>query len=237
MKHLIVLTLALFSLNAFAVKKGDTEEKARQELGKPIGEMTEGTRRILSYEKGDVIVENGKVVAVEFGAQDPTQPQVTVSAATAGSTPWSKRLNTNMLRLAGNSLAPDKKPANETKDYYAIYYSAHWCGPCRQFTPKLVSFYIKNSAQYKNWDLVFVSGDHSAEDMEKYVKENNMPWLVLDYSKIGQSQFLTAYAGAGIPCLVVVDKNGRVVLDSYEGQNYVGPTQVLSEFEKLLAKK
>ncbi len=41
-----------------------------------------------------------------------------------------------------------KKPASEVvggKDIIAFYFSAHWCPPCRAFTPILKDFYEVNS--------------------------------------------------------------------------------------------
>ena len=35
-----------------------------------------------------------------------------------------------------------------------IYFSAHWCPPCRSFTPNLVKFLDKNK---KNFEVVFVN--------------------------------------------------------------------------------
>ena len=48
--------------------------------------------------------------------------------------------------------------------YVGIYFSAHWCPPCRGFTPALVSFYnsLKRSraaAAEPELEVVFVSGD------------------------------------------------------------------------------
>jgi len=34
----------------------------------------------------------------------------------------------------------------------ALYFSAHWCGPCRGFTPSLKQYYEKiNAETKKNW--------------------------------------------------------------------------------------
>ncbi len=37
-----------------------------------------------------------------------------------------------------------------------IYFSAHWCPPCRAFTPNLVKFRDKNKDEF---EIVFVSSD------------------------------------------------------------------------------
>ncbi|MEM9295668.1 MAG: thioredoxin-like domain-containing protein, partial [Planctomycetota bacterium] len=44
-------------------------------------------------------------------------------------------------------------------EYLAVYYSAHWCPPCRDFTPKLASFYNDFKPDHPNFELVFLSND------------------------------------------------------------------------------
>lgn len=60
-----------------------------------------------------------------------------------------------------------------------LYFSAHWCPPCRGFTPKLAEFYKKLHAE-KNFEIVFVSSDKNEGEFQEYYKE--MPWLALPYS-------------------------------------------------------
>jgi len=60
-----------------------------------------------------------------------------------------------------------------------IYFSAHWCPPCRGFTPKLAEFYKKLHTE-KNFEIVFVSSDKSKDEFDKYYEE--MPWLALPFS-------------------------------------------------------
>jgi len=47
---------------------------------------------------------------------------------------------------------------------------------------------------------------------------------------------IDAYRGRGIPCLVLVDREGNVVSHSYEGQTYVGPVKVMNDLEEKTAK-
>ena len=49
------------------------------------------------------------------------------------------------------------------------------CGPCREFTPKLIETYNKLKEDGKNFEIVFASSDENAKGFEDYYKD--MPWL------------------------------------------------------------
>ena len=129
----------------------------------------------------------------------------------------------------------DETALAQTK-YYAIYYSAEWCPPCRAFTPKLVNWYKEKKPNNPHFELIFVSSDQSEDAMAKYMKDDGMPWPALDFDKKRTNKTLTQYAGNGIPCLVLVDDQGKVLSHSYEGSKYVGPTKVLADIDKTLAE-
>ena len=63
--------------------------------------------------------------------------------------------------LAQGGNASVGKEALEGKTL-GLYFSAHWCPPCRQFTPMLKQFYADYKAKDPNFEIVFVSGDHRA---------------------------------------------------------------------------
>jgi nucleoredoxin len=125
----------------------------------------------------------------------------------------------------------------EKKKLIGLYFSAHWCGPCRKFTPSLVSFYNKNAAAHPEFEILFVSYDKSAVAMEGYMRDQQMPWPALSFDKVSGSAALKKYAGSGIPCLVVVDENGKVIFDTYSGRDLRGPEAVLGDLDQLFASK
>jgi len=89
-----------------------------------------------------------------------------------------------------------------------IYFSAHWCPPCRGFTPVLAQWY--NDNKDKNIEIVFVSSDQGQEAFDGYYAD--MPWLALPYADREQKGVLAAkYGVSGIPCLVLIDEQGELI--------------------------
>jgi nucleoredoxin len=125
----------------------------------------------------------------------------------------------------------------EKKKLIALYMSAHWCPPCREFTPKLVAYYNKIAAAHPEFEVLFVSNDKTAGAMEGYMRDDQMPWPALSYDKVAGNAALNKYFGGSIPCLVVVDENGKVIFDTYAGKNYRGPEAVLADLDQLFAGK
>ncbi|XP_045208081.1 uncharacterized protein LOC123559968 [Mercenaria mercenaria] len=103
------------------------------------------------------------------------------------------------------------------KKAVGIYFSAHWCPPCRGFTPVLSKFYEAND---KDFVVIFVSSDRDQSSFDEYFGE--MPWYAVSYSKRDVKDAVsTKYGVRGIPTLVVlkpdgttIDANGRGVVAS-----------------------
>ena len=108
---------------------------------------------------------------------------------------------------------------SELKDkLVGIYFSAHWCPPCRQFTPQLVKFYQDCKKNKKSFEIVFVSFDNTAKDMSNYMTEAKMPWLAVPYDSSFREKLAKEYNVSGIPTLIVIDQNGKVVSTGARGE-------------------
>lgn len=96
-------------------------------------------------------------------------------------------------------------------DVYAIYFSAHWCPPCRAFTPKLVEFYNDVKKAGGKLEIIFVSSDSSESAMFGYMEEMEMPWYAMKYKSSEADGLKEQFEVTGIPKLVVLGSDGKVI--------------------------
>lgn len=142
-----------------------------------------------------------------------------------------------LRELSGSRLKPLE--LEEPADYYAFYFSAGWCPPCRKFTPKLVDFYRDQKGKSENrFEIVFVSSDRSEEDMVSYMRDYKMGFPALDHGSFDRldRRVQAIKVGRGIPNLIVVDSNGELLSTSYVNSKYRGPSVVLEELTAMLNK-
>lgn len=142
----------------------------------------------------------------------------------------------DLVSWKNGSLAHFDDEALAKKKMVALYFSAHWCAPCRKFTPQLVDFYNRVAAQHPEFEIVFVSNDRSPLEMETYMRDTQMPWPAIEFAKLPGKDALKKYAGDGIPCLVLLDASGKVISDTYAGKQYAGPEKVVADLNAIFAK-
>jgi thiol-disulfide isomerase/thioredoxin len=142
------------------------------------------------------------------------------------------------LQLMVDGKSQDFRPGERREpEFFLAYFSAHWCGPCRRFTPELVQTYkeLKSDPRFaERFELIFVSNDHNAAEQTEYIKSAKMPWPYIRYSQLGRTPAIEGWAGNGIPCLVVLTKEGVPLFHSYRGEEYLGPQDPLEKFKVLL---
>eukprot|EP00731_Ephydatia_muelleri_P022587 Em0015g170a len=102
-----------------------------------------------------------------------------------------------------------------------LYFSAHWCGPCRGFTPILVKTYNLLKSQGKNFEVIFCSSDRDLESFKEYFSE--MPWLAIPFGDGRKKSLSQRFEVSGIPTLIILDWNGTVI--NANGRNAVAADQ------------
>jgi nucleoredoxin len=124
--------------------------------------------------------------------------------------------------LFGSELKDAKKKTvsvDELADkIIGIYFSAHWCPPCRAFTPKLVAFHNELSKADKPFEVVFVSSDRDKKAMYGYMKEMKMPWLALPHGDKHKATLSSKYGVRGIPKLVILSPTGELISENGRGE-------------------
>jgi nucleoredoxin len=141
-------------------------------------------------------------------------------------------LHGNLVDASGRATNP---AGLEDTQVFALYFGASWCPPCRAFSPELVKFIERVGPANPRLTVVLVSSDKTDAAMFNYMKEEKMPWAALPRERLTKSPSLVAYTKGGIPQLVIVDRQGTVLADSYRGSSYVGPQVAMAELEKILA--
>jgi nucleoredoxin len=126
----------------------------------------------------------------------------------------------DLVVLQGDKLVAFESSEFMKAPYIVLYYGAGWCPDCRRFSPTLVEAYNKQTKGGKRFEVLLVSRDKSADGMLKFMKTEKMSWPALAFEKIASAEDLKKYySGHGIPCLTVIDPNGKLLLQSKSDQD------------------
>ena len=151
------------------------------------------------------------VILNKDGTTITTKGRAAVSEDTTGENlPWfpptfEEALGNEFVKADGTKISK-----NDLKGkYLGIYFSAHWCGPCRGFTPKLSEWYKKDLSK-KNFEIIFVSSDRDQGAFDGYL--NEMPWVALPFADRQRKSMLSdMFDVEGIPTFAIVSPDGKVI--------------------------
>jgi len=103
---------------------------------------------------------------------------------------------------------PDLQDAMQTLpkgEVILLNFWATWCPPCRKEIPSMVKLHKKLSAQ--GLRIVAVSVDKNRDDLERFVKEHQMPFMVLHDA---DSTAARQYGVFRFPETFLIDRQGKV---------------------------
>lgn len=127
--------------------------------------------------------------------------------------------------LTNNTMRLPTSEALHNARLVGLYFSAHWCGPCRQFTPMLAEMYahLKDHCPTHGLEIVFVSSDRDVNSFQNYF--GTMPWQAIPFDQLQmvRQALNKTYGVRGIPSFVVLDAvSGQVVVPAGESRQAVG---------------
>jgi thiol-disulfide isomerase/thioredoxin len=132
------------------------------------------------------------------------------------------------LEITGNTV--DGQPL-KWEDYRGkvviVDFWATWCGPCIRELPNVKAMYEKHHK--KGFDIVGISLDADLDALTDFLEKNPLPWTTL--AGEGTQELATKYGVRGIPTLMLVDREGKVVAVSHRIE------ELAAKMEKLLETK
>lgn len=96
----------------------------------------------------------------------------------------------------------------KSKKIVGLYFSAHWCPPCRAFTPELGKTYKAMKDAGNDIEIIFATFDQSEGEFQDYFK--TMPWIAFPHGDKRIKENSDEYGVSGIPCLVIL-KDGKLL--------------------------
>lgn len=131
--------------------------------------------------------------------------------------------NVRRLRLVGSSMELTGKTfdgeefnlVNYQGKVVLIDFWATWCGPCVAEYPQIRSLWEKYHAQ--GFEVVGVSMDADRESLAKYLREKEVPWIVLnDEADGGKHPSTEHYSIQTVPAMFLVGRDGKVITTKVE---------------------
>jgi thiol-disulfide isomerase/thioredoxin len=131
-----------------------------------------------------------------------------------------RRMTGADLKLYGKTLDNKDFDWSALRDKYVLVkFTASWCGPCRGEIPGMLDAYEKY--HNKGFEIVSVYIWDKLADSKRIVKKEKLPWLTISEElteKAGQPPQGNAYFIQGVPTMLLVGKDGKVINADIRGQ-------------------
>lgn len=137
-----------------------------------------------------------------------------------------------LVKLDSGRMESHRLDKNPNK-YFAFYYTASWCAPCKEFMPALKDFDQKSGSS-NDYQIIVVSRDDSAGDMAQYAKASSINWPHIKSSKRKAFEKQFPHPDGSIPNLVITDLQGKVLASAFHEGRYYGARYGLLQLHSLL---
>lgn len=114
------------------------------------------------------------------------------------------------------------------------FYTASMSSPnCRRFTPTLLEAYRRLKAEHPDFELIFVSADRDAYNMEQHMLNYRMPWPAIRFG--ANSADLKMFASRSTPSLGAMSDAGEPLTADFRTGSRSDPAKALEEITRILA--
>ena len=159
------------------------------------------------------------LLLVAFSLTAPCHIQATEGPAAAGTTKATvlhPRLtailkNKPLINASGQPVQVERVLS---KKYVFVYASGYYCHGCRVLTPHLTKFY-KDEVAKGDFEFVFMDNfDGEKESMDKYMKEDMMPWPCLKYKDPAVAELHALIGNQNwVPRLYLLNQDDEIIAE------------------------
>ena len=187
------------------------------------------------------VCEGGNVIPFSTASDVVGARRERSSASSGGSPPknlldlFKKLPHDTLLAKGGMSKVSLSSALNV--DLVFLYASAHWCPPCRKYTPGVIKmyndakkFYKSDPKRTKSIEIIFISADHDMSGFKNYYA--TMPWLAVPFDADTRERILSFMKVKGVPHLMCLCGRTGKILES----NSVGRALDLARYSKMVKK-
>ncbi len=177
-------------------------------LDKGVVDLTSQIGQILSGNNAEVtkILLSRMVTLME----ESDDPEILARLPTIAATARRLSLPGNFMELSGVTADGHEFDWESYRgNFVLIDFWASWCGPCREEIPNV----MKNLEKYSEtgFQVVGINIDQDRSAFDTYMQEAQLPWQNIMPDENGNSEMATYYAVSGIPTVILVDREGKVV--------------------------
>mmetsp|Transcript_6390 Transcript_6390/g.9541 ORF Transcript_6390/g.9541 Transcript_6390/m.9541 type:complete len:351 (-) Transcript_6390:1126-2178(-) len=192
-------------------------DKQKKNLSKKYKVKGIPTLILLDAKSGEIITVNGRDGVISNDVDAFPWKTKSVSEILAG-------IQTLDTKDGPQPFAQIIKPTSNL----LLYFSAHWCPPCRNFTPVLSQWYEENKTT-KDLEIIFCSSDRDQEAFNEYYNKFMPSWTALPFNdKTTKDALSQAFEIRGIPSLIALgptQPDGSRPIISKDGRTCVSNNQ------------